>query len=125
LAEFFVKTLKTAFLSLLLAILVSSVPTTSGATEGRYCPVQGKDVDTGGAGARDGADAVLLRANQLSVRAIGGARTPVVLRGLLCEACLLPFAARGQDILREARPAAARSPVAIIHFPRPPPSVSL
>lgn len=85
----------------------------------------GKDVDAGKAGKQGKADAVLLRSNQPLARTLGGARTPVVLRGLLCEASLFPFAIRRQSFLPEARPQSVRSPIAIIHFPRPPPAVSL
>lgn len=84
-----------------------------------------KDVDSGTAARREKAEAALSRSGNSFARVLGGGRTQLLPRGLLCEACFFPFTILHHTIIGEFRVQSGRSPVSIIHFPRPPPSVSL
>ncbi len=129
--------MKTILLALLCVVVISSMPAEAGQAAFTYSnsaqtrdaknsPAKNsEDVDANTAAGREKPDAVLLRANQTFARALGGARTPVLLRALLCEASFLPPAARRDSLHRETTSRNIHSPVVIIHFPRPPPSVSL
>ncbi len=119
---------KTALLLALFLAVIPAVPAYAGTTNilaarAANAPADAgdRDVDADDENNRGRPEAVLLRANQTPLRALGGARHPVMLRALLCEASFIPFALSRRSVLREPRLRIGRSPVVVIHFPRPPP----